>query len=1248
LQKSCVSINDDVPFHAVRKDKCKDNPIDATLTMTMCNKNQNGNIITPYPPVPENSNKVNSTYFRFNASDFMVPYVFDDILQSNCKTLTRQVQIDTCRKKWPMSVQLNGNMTKSVRGNSYCYCYLFRKSVIRVFPAPPNPSPPTPPDVTKAPTAAPTVAPTAAPTVAPTAAPSPIVEAYSAPPTKKASQFPTIDITSMPSSSPVPLKPIILTEITDPAIIGGSPNDIPRFVEMYVPDVSIHGDAIKDNLKLVIFPGSSTEPDWSTAFDLKGKTVDLDGFVTLCNEAADGIYIDACSYVAPKGSSSPVNVDGCYNIAIVEGDANEYTIVDMYGIPGRVCTGTISDFSDGRAVRLDNSTFPNSPWDQYNWEVIKDEDIDGIEEPGDWNPGITPCDPSDIIITEVAYPNGLASSRYVELYLPQCAGQRIKPGIKLVRWPEGSNQPSVIHIALQDVIVPKDGFIIICQSLAAESTFSDLDLCDVIGGNRTPLGTDSILVVDGPIASNISGMNVIDSYGFPGSSGTLSSDFTNGRAVRYRPAIPTNSGAVWNPSQWIVYPSNDGKNVVGPEGMDPRVWVNPIIITEITDPDIVGVNPVDIPRFVEMYIPDDNLRMKPVKDNLKLVVFPGSSKEPDWSTAFNLKGKMVNSKGFITLCNPAGGQRYDELCDYVAFSNTAVNFDGCYNVGIVQGDSERYSVVDMYGIIGSSCVGTITDFSDGRAVRLQNTTYPESAWDQYNWEIIKGEDIDDIQDPGDWNPDITPCDPRDIIITELSDPKSRGLSRYIELYLPLCAGQRIKPGVKLIRWPELSAQPSMSHVVLQDVVVPKDGFILVCRSVQALQTFSADTCEIFAGDSTPSGKDAVAVVIGDNIQSIPSSDFIDSYGYPGSSSSMKSPSDFTDGRAMRLKPINPSNSGQLWKPEQWLVYPGNDRKNPVGPEGMDPRVWINPVILTEITDPSTDSVSPGNVPRLVEMYFSDNHVRGEPVQDNLKLVVFPGAATEPDWSTAFDLKGKFVGTDGFITVCNGAGSLYYGQLCDFASSSGNPNPADYDGCYNVAIIQGDETSYNIVDMYGVIGYNCRGTESDFSDGRAVRLTNATYPESSWERYHWRIIKGADPDMADPHQWVDDILPSFCNLIITELASPIDSDNARYIELYSDNCAGRTIGDDFKVVHYDGGDGKPEPEQIDLEGLVIGDDGFLVLCTTIEANIIYDGKCDFIVGKNTPADNDGNESVAIVLETPSGELGVVDIYGKCHL
>jgi len=132
-EKSCISISDEEPFHAVRADLCQSNPIQATITMTMCNENEN-TIITPYQ-LPQDS-----TYFRYSGANFDVPDVQKNILPNTCRTIIRQETIDTCKKKWPMSIQLEGNMP-SLEGNSYCYCYVFRKSTIYVFPPPPIPSP---------------------------------------------------------------------------------------------------------------------------------------------------------------------------------------------------------------------------------------------------------------------------------------------------------------------------------------------------------------------------------------------------------------------------------------------------------------------------------------------------------------------------------------------------------------------------------------------------------------------------------------------------------------------------------------------------------------------------------------------------------------------------------------------------------------------------------------------------------------------------------------------------------------------------------------------------------------------------------------------------------------------------------------------------------------------------------------------------------------------------------------------------
>jgi len=112
----------------------------------------------------------------------------------------------------------------------------------------------------------------------------------------------------------------------------------------------------------------------------------------------------------------------------------------------------------------------------------------------------------------------------------------------------------------------------------------------------------------------------------------------------------------------------------------------------------------------------------------------------------------------------------------------------------------------------------------------------------------------------------------------------------------------------------------------------------------------------------------------------------------------------------------------------------------------------------------------------------------------------------------------------------------------------------------------------------------------------------------------------------------------CNLIITELASPVDNIDARYVEIFSDNCAGETIVDDFKLVVVEAG--VSSEEGIDLEGMTIGTDGFLVICSTEEANDVYACQCDFIAGEDTPVDNDGDKSIAIVLY---GEIH--DIYGE---
>ena len=109
---------------------------------------------------------------------------------------------------------------------------------------------------------------------------------------------------------------------------------------------------------------------------------------------------------------------------------------------------------------------------------------------------------------------------------------------------------------------------------------------------------------------------------------------------------------------------------------------------------------------------------------------------------------------------------------------------------------------------------------------------------------------------------------------------------------------------------------------------------------------------------------------------------------------------------------------------------------------------------------------------------------------------------------------------------------------------------------------------------------------------------------------------------------------------------MDNPDASYVEIFSNSCAGQVIPDDFKlVVIVAGSDIIPE-EGIDLEGMTIGTDGFLVLCRTATANAVYGGKCDFTDGDGTAVDNDGTKSIAIVLFSQSGQKKkIFDIYGE---
>lgn len=123
----------------------------------------------------------------------------------------------------------------------------------------------------------------------------------------------------------------------------------------------------------------------------------------------------------------------------------------------------------------------------------------------------------------------------------------------------------------------------------------------------------------------------------------------------------------------------------------------------------------------------------------------------------------------------------------------------------------------------------------------------------------------------------------------------------------------------------------------------------------------------------------------------------------------------------------------------------------------------------------------------------------------------------------------------------------------------------------------------------------------------------------------------------------------CNLysvIITELASPYNYPNGRYIELFfGSQCGKYKIPRDIVVVRWPKGQQNPSPVTIPLKDVTIPDDGFLVICASYAANNIYGfGTCDMAPGFRTPADVEGTDTIAVVDKLPTGNLRIIDIFG----
>lgn len=240
----------------------------------------------------------------------------------------------------------------------------------------------------------------------------------------------------------------------------------------------------------------------------------------------------------------------------------------------------------------------------------------------------------------------------------------------------------------------------------------------------------------------------------------------------------------------------------------------------------------------------------------------------------------------------------------------------------------------------------------------------------------------------------------------------------------------------------------------------------------------------------------------------------------------------------------------------------------------------------------------------------------------------------------------------FATIKKVHEDAYGANLCEIAKPEMiDPRRADF-GCDRAAIVHGDRSKYSIVDTFGLIGRNCTDSDSNFTDGRGVRLTRANVPDPVWNINNWRFFSGSPEAIgSDPHVWTDSFPEGPLILFITEIADPTESKN-NLVELYSPNKRNYVIQDDLQLVIGFKSYFPLSSPSINLKGKTINDEGFIVFC--LEGSNWSDAQCGYKspatpAAGSIPSSIDGHNHVAIIkgdiLPIVNAPVDIVDIYGR---
>lgn len=373
-----------------------------------------------------------------------------------------------------------------------------------------------------------------------------------------------------PSAPPTPPPSIegqncelVITEITDPIddpINGG-------YIELMS---TCPGQNIRGNKKLITWGLGSI-----TKIDLSGFTVPDDGFIIVCKdkESHQMAYaeLDFDGNLVSTSECDIENVDlvtdGFSPVAIIEGEIDDYTVIDNYGYPGLSLRDTSYAYHQGRAVRNFNARFAFGYFNPTIWAVNpsgNDYAIIPDNDPRVWHEV-----PLNIVFSELCDPTDSNRNRFIELYSPNKRDYVIKEDLLLFKYEGESNEPSYIYESLRGKKINSDGFLVLC----ADDSYWD-EKCDYVTGPYSVANSDghtkfALAKCISPAHPSCNKNSIQDVFGrIETQSDGESFDYKGGRAVRKGGPYLRNSFWVFNHYAWIVVPG-EGNGSVTSSQCDP-------------------------------------------------------------------------------------------------------------------------------------------------------------------------------------------------------------------------------------------------------------------------------------------------------------------------------------------------------------------------------------------------------------------------------------------------------------------------------------------------------------------------------------------------------------------------------------------------------------------------------------------------------------------------------------------------------